>query len=163
MTDTEETRPNSLVAFGEMLLSWKMVIKIPTIISPATGVPALFTRAKSVGTVRHRQRLSPFDPPATSSRPVNLSNPQLREGNNGPGGVTQRHPCGITEWRSRNAQCGIRDHPHNRGGRKYIANGSNQYPPMVAIGTLRFGFSPHLRQRKHFPPMNDHSVTLRVL
>ena len=37
MTDTEETRPNSLVAFGEMLLSWKMVIKIPTIISPATG------------------------------------------------------------------------------------------------------------------------------
>ena len=26
MTETEETRPNSLVAFGEMLLSWKRAL-----------------------------------------------------------------------------------------------------------------------------------------
>ncbi|MNI39271.1 hypothetical protein D3C73_934510 [compost metagenome] len=49
MTETEETRPNSLAAFGDMLLNWKRVIRIPTIISPATGVPALLTRAKIGG------------------------------------------------------------------------------------------------------------------
>ncbi len=39
-----------------MLLSWKMVIKIPTIISPATACPLYLHGQKSVGTVRHRQR-----------------------------------------------------------------------------------------------------------
>lgn len=49
MIETEEIRSNFLVAFGEMLLSWKMVIKISTIISFVIGVFVLFIRVKIGG------------------------------------------------------------------------------------------------------------------
>ena len=35
--------PYSYAALDEMLLNWKMVISTPTMSSPVTGVPALFT------------------------------------------------------------------------------------------------------------------------
>lgn len=49
MIEMEEIRLNFLVVFGEMLLSWKMVIKISTIISFVIGVFVLFIWVKIGG------------------------------------------------------------------------------------------------------------------
>lgn len=49
MIEMEEIRLNFLVVFGEMLLSWKMVIKILMIISFVIGVFVLFIWVKIGG------------------------------------------------------------------------------------------------------------------
>src|SRR5471030_656811 len=49
MTETEETSANCAVASGDMVEIWKMVIRIPSTISPFTGTPSLLTLANIGG------------------------------------------------------------------------------------------------------------------